>query len=370
MSKIDDLAKALTAAVGESSGAIEVAGHLDTGYAPLNECLSGDPTLGFPYGRIVEIYGGSGTGKTAFAVDMIIAAQKAGGCGAFFDHEMAFNRELAIGKGLNVAAPFFIYKRPETWEDSNAMAIKIAEIIRASKAIPDSAPIVMVFDSVAAMVPMSQLYDPKTKKRREITTMTMNDTSALSRVSSNTLKIINLRMAQLNVITIYLNQIRTKIGIVWGDPTTTPGGSSFEFYATTRLELTRKLVKEGTGADKKVTGQVVNFFTKKNREDRPFQDIEMLLTFPEDGGAYFDTTSSMLGLLVEKGKLDIITKGNGSKRVVWTDGVEYTLKDFVTKVKTEGLFDQMTALYLKPVVGAPVVPALSAAEALAEIADL
>lgn len=364
MSKIDDLAAALDKAVGENSVGMEIAGYLDTGYPPLNERLSGDPNLGFPYGRIVEIFGDSGTGKTAFAVDMIIAAQQAGGCGMFMDHEMAFNLKLAVGKGMNPASPYFIYKRPETFEDSNATAIRAAEIIRQSKAIPDGAPIVVVFDSVASMVPMSQLYDNK-GKRREITTMTMNDTSALSRVSSNTLKIINLRMAQLNVICIYLNQVRTKIGIVYGDPTTTPGGKAFEFYATTRLQLSRKLVKEGV--DKKVTGQVVNFFTKKNREERPFQDIEMLLTFPDEGGAYFDKVSSMMGLLVEQGRLNIKTLGNGSKRVVWTDGVEYKLKDFIDKVNTEGLFPQMSALYLNSMTPIPLVPAMTATEALAAL---
>jgi protein RecA len=353
------LASQLEKELGKDDVNMDIKGYLDTGYPPLNERLSGDPDLGLPYGRIVEIFGESGTGKTAFAVDMIIAAQKAGGCGGLFDHEHAFNINLAVGKGLNPAAPYFIHRKPETWEDSNSMAIRAARMIRESKVIPDSAPIVWVFDSVAAMVPQSMLYDSK-GKRRDIDSLTMNDTSALSRVSSTTLKIINAEMARLNVITIYLNQVRTKIGIVWGDPTTTPGGAAFEFYATTRLQLRRKLVKEGE--DKRVTGQIVTFHTKKNRMERPFQDIDLLLTFPEDGGAYFDRETSLLGLLLEQGKLTVRNAGSKGKLLVW-DGNEYPLKTFIDKVRADGLFPKMVELYKAPVSAAPA--ASSAAETAA-----
>lgn len=343
----EEMAQALDKALGKSKDPMEIVGHLDTGYPPLNERLSGSPDLGLPYGRIVEIFGDSGTGKTAFAMQMIINAQKVGGCGIFMDHEHALNVELAKNNGLNTSAPFFIHRKPETWEESNSLALKAVGMIRDNKWIPKEAPIVVVFDSVAAMIPMSVLYDNK-GNRREIDTLTMNDTSALSRVSSNTLKIINQEMARHNAICIYLNQIRTKIGVIWGDPTTTPGGSSFKFYATTRLQLSRKLVKEGP--DKKVTGQIVGFHTAKNRMERPFQDTDLLLTFPEDGGAKFDYESSLLALLVQEGKLKTKTLGNGSKRVTWTDGVDYTLKAFLEKVRAEGLYPKMVELY----VGTPV----------------
>ncbi len=334
----DDLSKL----IGGNDSHVEIQGWLDTGYPPLNERLSGNPDLGLPYGRIVEVYGDSGTGKTAWAVDLIIRAQKLGGAGMLMDHERAFNLDLAVGNGLNPNSPFWIYKQPETFEESNHMAMKAAEMIRKAKVIAPEAPIVVVFDSVAAMIPQSVLYDPKNPKvRREITKLNMNDTTALSRVASSTLKIVNQIMGELNVITIYLNQIRTKVGVVWGDPTTTPGGSAFKFLATTRLELSRKMEKD---AAKDVTGQIVNFHTKKNRMERPFQDIEMLLVFPKTGGAFWDTTSSLLGELVGMGKLTIKTLGNGSKRVTWA-GEDYTLTDFTAKVKAEGLYPQMVELY-------------------------
>jgi recombination protein RecA len=357
-------AAAIIKAIGDESDHAEIQGYLDTGYPPLNERLSGDPDLGLPYGRIVEVYGDSGTGKTAWAVQMMIAAQRVGGAGILMDHERAFNKELARSNGLNVEAPYFTYRIPETFEDSTSKAMRIATIIREHKAIPADAPIVCVFDSVAAMIPMSVLYDSKTGKRREIDSMTMNDSSALSRAASNCVKIVNQEMARLNCISIFLNQIRTKIGVVYGDPTTTPGGAAWKFFATTRLELSRKLVKEG--ADKKVTGQIVNFHTKKNRMERPFQDIDMLLTFPEEGGAVFDTTASMLGLLVEEGKLKIKTLGNGQKRVVWTDGADYTLKAFLDKVKAENLYPSMIDLY-KNGVAAPAAAPVTATSALAEV---
>lgn len=360
------LASQLEKALGKDDVNMDIKGWLDTGYPPLNERLSGSPDLGLPYGRVVEVFGDSGTGKTAWAVDMIIEAQKSGGCGMFMDHEHAFNVKLAIGKGLNTASPYFLHRKPETWEDSNSMAMRAAKIIRESKAIPDEAPIVCVFDSVAAMVPASMLYDSK-GKRRDIDSLTMNDTSALSRVSSTTLKIINMEMARLNVICIYLNQTRTKIGIVWGDPTTTPGGAAFEFYATTRLQLRRKLVKEG--ADKKVTGQIVTFHTKKNRMERPFQDIDMLLTFPDEGGAYFDHSTSLLGLLVEQGRLSVVNRGNKGAHIVWIDGAEYRLSTFVEKIRAENLYPQLVDLYKKPAVAAPAPAAAvdAAASALAEL---
>lgn len=353
-------------AIGKDAPDEEVK-FLSMGYPPLNERISGLLDGGLPYGKIVEIYGDSGTGKSAIAAELVITAQKLGGAGIWMDHERAFNAKLSKSNGMNMDAPFLVYRRPETFEVSSSMSMRIATIIRETKAIPKDAPIVAVFDSVAAMIPQSVLYDPKTGKRREIDTMTMNDTSALSRVASNCVKILNQEMERMNVICVFLNQIRTKIGVVFGDPTTTPGGSAWKFYATTRLELSRKLVKEG--ADKKVTGQIVNFHVKKNRMERPFQDCDLLLTFPEEGGAKFDYVASMLGLLVEQGKLKIKTLGNGSKRIVWTDGNEYTLKAFTEKVNGESLYPQMTALYgsAVPVAAAPAEGAVSAAAALAEI---
>lgn len=332
------LSDALMKAIGGNSEEDEVSNWLDTGYPPLNVLLSGNPTHGVPYGRILEIFGPPSSGKTWLASQIMIAAQKAGGVAMFMDHEFAFDVNVAKRGGLNTDFPYWIYKRPETWEESNMIAMKAAQAIRSSKAIPDDAPIVQVFDSVAAMIPSSMLYD-KDGKPRELDTLTMNDTSALSRVSSTTLKIINKYAADLNVITIYLNQVRTKIGVVYGDPTTTPGGSSFEFYASIRLALGRKMVKD---AEKEVTGQMIGITTKKNKLTRPFQEIDVLMTFPEEGGAEFDRVTGIISALIDKGKIPY-----AKPRLTW-DGKQYFLKAFADKAKAENLYPELVKLYLEP----------------------
>lgn len=347
MSKIDDLAAAMNKAVGENSEAGEIKDWLDTGYPPLNMILSGDPTRGLPYGRIIEIFGPPSAGKTALACDIMISAQKAGGFAGFLDHEHALDVSLAVKNGLDTNPGKWLYKRPETWESSNTIALQAAQLIREGKFIPETAPIVMVFDSVAAMIPKSMLYDSK-GKRRALDEMTMNDTSALSRVSSTTLKLINKMASDLNVIVIYLNQVRTKIGVVYGDPTTTPGGSSFEFYASIRLALGKKLVKD---AEKEVTGQLIGITTKKNKVCRAFQETDVLLVYPEGGGAAFDKTFSLLGVLIAEGKIPY------SKPYVLWEGKKLYPRAFADKVIAEGKYAELVALYKT---GAPAKPVAAA----------
>jgi protein RecA len=312
---------------------------LDTGYPPLNELLSGDPRKGVPYGRIMEIFGPPSAGKTWLASQIMIAAQQAGGCAMFMDHEYAYDVSLSVRGGLSTQSPYWLYDRPETWEESHVKAMRAVKMIRDSGVIAPKAPIVIVMDSVAAMIPKSMLYDNK-GKRREIDEMTMNDTTALARVSSTTLKVINKLTAELNCTLIYLNQIRTKIGVVYGDPTTTPGGSSFEFYASIRLALGRKLIKEAGDDGKEVTGQLIGITTKKNKLTRPFQEIDVLLTFPDEGGAAFDRETGIISALVAKGKIPY------SKPYLLWEGKKLYLSQLAKKAKEEGLYPQLVDLYL------------------------
>lgn len=327
------LSAALMSAVGGNDEAQETTDWLDTGYKPLNEILSGNPNHGIPYGRIVEIFGPSSSGKTALATTLMVSAQKAGGVAMFNDHENTFDVGLAKGMGLTDEFPFWIYKRPETWEQSNTLAMKGAEAIRKSKAISENAPIIQVFDSVAAMIPKSVF-------EKGIDELTMNDTTALSRVSSTTLKSVNQVTSKLNVCMVYLNQIRTKPGVVYGDPTTTPGGVAMEFYATTRLSLSRKRVMD---ADKEMTGQIITIKTVKNKASRPFQSVELRMKFLEDGTAVFDYTTSMLEVVLERKLLQATTQ-----RVTWLDGKQYFNKALVEKIDTEGLYSQLEALAYPP----------------------
>lgn len=326
------LASALMSAIGSNDENQGVSNWLDTGYEPLNEIICGKPDGGVPYGRIVEIFGPPSSGKTALAVKLMIEAQKAGGVVIFLDHERTFQLDLAKSMGLNDEFPHFIYKRPKTWEESNNIAMKTAEIIRSKKLIPDDAPIVAVADSVAAMIPQSVF-------EKGIDEYTMNDTTALARVASTTLKAINAFTADLNATMIYLNQVRTKPGVAYGDPTTTPGGVAFEFYASVRLSLTRSKVVEQKDGEKEFTGQLITIEAKKTKLTRPFQKTQLRLTFDDRGMAYFDTTHSLVEYAIEKGKL-----AYSKPRVTWTDGKQYFVKALVEKIKTEGLEADLKAL--------------------------
>lgn len=337
---LEALAKALTAAVGENDVEQEPKHWLDMGYPPLNKILSGDYARGLPSGRIIEIYGPSAAGKTLLATQAMIAAQRAGGIAIFIDWERAFNAKFAAEMGLDTTFPKFIYKRSDTWEAGNTAAMKIAETIRKTKAIPEDAPIVAVFDSVAAAVPKSVMFD-KDGKLRGIDELTMNDTTALARVTSTTLKSVNQYVGSFEMTAIYLNQIRTKPGVVYGDPTTTPGGGSMEFYASIRIALGAKKImgKDATG-DKEFLGRLIGFETKKNKVSRPFQTTDLRLVYDEDGKAHFDYSLGLIEHLIDLGKL----KKEGAY-VVW-DGKKYYAAALAKKIDAESLQPELIKLLM------------------------
>lgn len=303
MSSLEAFGKSLMAAVGANDEETGPKHWLDMGYKPLNKILSGDYDRGFAHGRMIEIYGPSAAGKTLLATMAMIAAQKAGGIAIFVDWERAFNVKFAVEMGLNPEFPHFIYKRADTWESGNTLAMQVAEKVRGSKAIPLEAPIVAVFDSIAAAVPKSVMYDSKGVKRG-ISELTMNDTTALARVTSTTLKSVNQYVGDFDMTAIYLNQIRTKPGVVYGDPTTTPGGGSMEFYASTRLALgAKRIMEKDSSGDKEFKGRLIGMQTKKNKLSRPFQSVDLRLVYDEDGKAHFDFITGMLEHLIDIGQI-------------------------------------------------------------------
>jgi recombination protein RecA len=335
------LSKGLMDAVGENSAETEPTLWIDTGYAPLNKIISGSPDKGLPGGRMIEIAGPSASGKTLLATLAMIAAQKAGGIAVFIDWEVAFNASFAKQLGLNVEFPYFIYKRAETWEEGNTLAMKTAEALREKKLIPEDAPIMVVFDSIAAAVPKSMMYDAK-GNRRGIDEYTMNDTTALARVTSTTLKSINQYVGAYNVTAIYLNQIRTKPGVVYGDPRTTPGGGAMEFYASTRLFTGRKKIFDGTGADKEFTGSLIGMETVKNKLTRPFQNVDLRLMYDDAGRAVFDFTTGYIEELVAMKRLD-----EKAGRITW-EGKQYFKGVLAKKIDEEGKQAELVAMYLAP----------------------
>ena len=343
---VNALAKALNSAIGKNAEEDKVTNWLSTGYSPLNEIISNDPDGGIPYARIVEIYGPPAAGKTVLATWLMREAQLAGGVAAFMDWERSFSAGFAEQQGLNTAPGQFVYKKPTTWEEGNSIAMKLAAKIRKERLIAPEAPIICVCDSVAAAVPQS-VYD--TVQKKDLEGLSMNDTTALARVSSSTLKIINQAVSEYNMIMVYLNQMRIKPGVVYGDPTTTPGGSAFEFYASVRLAIgAQKIQQEVTNAqgkkEKQLVGRLMGITTKKNKLARPFQEVSMRLSYDELGACSFDRTTSLVDHLIEKA----ILKRPTAQSVTWTDGNDYSRKELVEKLVQENAYEQLDALIPRP----------------------
>ena len=324
MSALDDLMGVLDKAIGQNATVQSVKDFIDTGYPPLNKTISGRFNGGLPYGRIVEVYGGSSCGKTALATQWMVQAQHLGGVAIFIDWERSFDIDLAKGFGLNDQRPFWIYVKPKTWEEGNIIAAKACKAIRDSSAIDPNAPILCVFDSVASAIPQSM-------SEKEIDEYTMNDTTALARVASTTLKSMAQHAETFNATYLYLNQVRTKPGVVYGDATTTTGGTAMEFYSTVRMQLSRKKITENRDGGKTFVGQTINVKCTKSKLTKPFQECALDMVYDDLGVARFDAVGSTLQYLIDTKK--IATSG---PRVTWTDGKNYWRKDLIKKINEEG----------------------------------
>lgn len=329
MSKIDDLLKTLEKEVGTNATHSFVENFIDTGYPPLNNIICGNNDGGIPYGRITEIFGASSCGKTFVATQLMINAQKKGGIAIFIDWERSFDERLAVKLGLNTERPYWIYLKPETWEEGSILANKAIVAIRDSNVIEENAPIVVVFDSIASAVPQSQL-------KKNIDEYSMNDTTALARVASTTLKVMTNVADKYNATLVYLNQIRTKPGEIYGPKFTTPGGTAMGFMASVRIYLSRSKI---TGKEKEFIGQKIDFRVEKTKLTKPFQECSMLLLFDEDGTARFDYVSSLIMFMKEKGILP-----SSGAYVTWTDGKKYYPSVLSQKIKEEDGYEKLCEL--------------------------
>lgn len=336
MGSVTDLADALLKGIGDNSGAQAPSQYLNTGFPPLNKILSGRFDGGLAFGRMYEMFGESSTGKTALATAWMVEAQKLGGVAGFIDWERSFNVDLAKNFGLNDERPYWIYAKPKTWEEGNMIAAKACKLIRESKAIPADAPILFVFDSIAAAL-------PKSMADKEIDEYSMNDTTALARVTSTTLKAQASFCEEFNAIFLYLNQMRLKPGVVYGDPRTTPGGKAMEFYASGRLALGRQKLMDTVDGEKQFVGQQISIQCVKSKFTKPFQETSLRMVFDEMGVANFDMVVSLLEFLIDKGLIEY-----SKPRVTWTDGKKYFVKELAKKLNEEpdGL-DQLKALLPK-----------------------
>lgn len=332
---VADLISQLDKELGPNADGQQVTNFIDTGFPPLNKIMSGRYDGGLPFGRMVEMFGESSTGKTALATQWMVNAQKMGGVAGFIDWERSFDVSLAEGFGLVSERPYWLYSKPKTWEEGNVTAAKACKIIRESKVIKPEAPILFVFDSIASALPKSQA-------EKEIDEYTMNDTTALARVTSTTLKAMAQHCEEYNATFLYLNQMRLKPGVVYGDPRTTPGGKAMEFYATARLALGRQKIMEQVDGDKTFVGQNISIQCVKSKMTKPFQETSIRMSFDELGAAQFDTIVSLLEYMVDR-KLIAYTK----PRVTWTDGKQYFMKALAEKIRTEGGYADLVAMLPK-----------------------
>ncbi|MFT4064374.1 hypothetical protein [Paraburkholderia sp.] len=338
---IADLCDALDKAIGENAGNQAVSQFIDTGFPELNEAISGRYDGGLPYGRMVEMFGPSSSGKTALATDWMTATQQMGGVAGFMDWERSFSVDLATaGFGLNDKRPYWIYGKPRTWEEGNVLAAKACQAIRQSGAIDDKAPILFVFDSIAAALPKSQA-------EKEIDEYTMNDTTALARVTSTTLKAMAQHCEDYNATFLYLNQIRTKPGVVYGDPRTTPGGGAMEFYSTARIALGRQKIMEAVPGGKEFVGQNITAQVTKSKLTKPFKEANLRMTFDDAGVARLDKVFSTIDFLKEKGTLPY-----SKPYVTWIDGKKYHVKALAEHIRNTGTQSELLKFLPTPAVAA------------------
>lgn len=299
---------------------------LDSGYPVLNKRISGDYRKGFPLGRMVEIFGPPSAGKTAIATKAMIAAQQAGGVAIFMDHERSFDDRLAEKLGLDLDPNRFIYLTPETFEESIDTVVEIGDTIRSGEfGVEADAPICVVFDSLASMVPKSK-WDKDSKDYN------MNDNTALARATSAAFPAFHQRCEKWNMLAIFLNQARTKIGVMFGDPTTTPGGNAPEYYSSVRLKLGGGKLKDGAG-------KTVGCETVKNKVHRPFLKCSWDFVFQDDGSGKFDVVGGVIEELKELG----IIEQNGAY-LTWTNGKKYHKGALIKLIEDEGLEDELFEL--------------------------
>lgn len=297
-------------AIGDNDVPATVSRYLETGFPPLNFASTSDWGRGLPVGRLIEIAGPPSSGKTAIATKAMIAAQEAGGVAGFMDHERSFDMNLGEVIGLDTKTRGrFIYKKPETFEQSVATFQLAVRTIRENKLIPKDAPICWVFDSLAAMVPHSVLYDSKGNLRPP-TERNMNDNSALSRATSAHFPAIAQTAETYDVCVIFLNQFRNKIGVVFGDPRKTTGGDSPAFYFSQRIWLSASQIKK----DKVTLGMKVTGKFVKNKVSRPFLEATWNFMFQDDGTGRFDVIGSLVDFLIEE---KIIPAGTGKGKYDW-----------------------------------------------------
>ena len=257
---------------------------------------------GYPRGRIIEIYGPESSGKTTLAIHAIAEAQKAGGIAAIIDAEHAFDRFYAEKLGVDVNN--LLIAQP----DNGEQALEIAEQLIRSSAID-----ILVVDSVAALTPKSELEGDMGDK----------NVGVQARLMSQALRKLTGTISRTNTTCIFINQLREKIGVMFGPSETTTGGNALKFYASVRIDIrSSTTIKDGDN----VLGRLTKVKVVKNKVAPPFRRAEFDIMFGEG----ISRTGELIDLGVENG---IIKKSgswfsyNGAKLAQGRDSAKKALED-------------------------------------------